>query len=937
MPMLPPVIDRPKSRDGLLLFAFSLSGCAALGYEVLWTRTLSLGLGSETLAVLGVLAGFFGGMALGSWVLHDRVIKAANPVLVFVRLELAAAGFALASPWLLHGLADVLATTLGDPGTGPGVAASIAVSGALLLPGSFCLGGTFAALVEARRRHHRGDSDGRGLSRLYAANTLGATLGVLLTVYLLLPALGIGWGAMALAGIGGLAAATAHRWGKAHDTKAEAVASDDDTRLTIDTRGDPDPDVANEPWLLHVLLFGTGLVGVGLEVVGVRILSQVLENTIYTFADILAVYLLGTALGAAVYGRFAARAVAGRPATVVAGLLIALSVSAVLSAIAMGQASAFLTRMAGAGASYSDHLVAEAALAAVVFGLPTVVMGATFAHLTGLVAAKGVGKAYALNTLGAAVAPFVFGIWAISSVGYTDALYIIVYAYLLLFAGFTWVRRFKPAIQIGSILAVVALTSQAPKSLVLVEIDEEWETLAQHETLLGLVVVSEKKDSDPPMRRLQVDKNFRMGGALAFGERRMGHLPLLLAPEAKRALFLGVGTGATAGAVASFPQLTHVDAVELVPAVLEELHHFEAINGKIHEDSRVTLHAADARRFVAASPEQWDVIVADLFHPARDGAGNLYAREHFEHVRDRLTANGLFAQWIPTYQMDAESLRLVIRTFCEVFGEVDSFLGLYNVRNPAIVLIGRDASRTTAPLSVSLESLVERLREPVYRTLLMSDSRDVLGSYLLSRDALIEFAGPGPLSTDLRPRIALSTPAGAYTDDNSRGRTNIAALLEARTPPPPSLVTSADPRTRDAFASDVSRFGEAMSAYLAGERVRADDEDRPDYSRGSPFPAAAVEHYLSAFRTAPDFTAARGMLRAAVGQSRAHADRIYPVMIEVAGNDPGPYQAYLQYLRSIGDQERFNTVLAEAQAKFGQPPATEGGSTTPDPPPMLRP
>jgi len=33
--------------------------------------------------------------------------------------------------------------------------------------------------------------------------------------------------------------------------------------------------------------------------------AVVLENTIYTFADILAVYLLGTAVGAALYGRIA--------------------------------------------------------------------------------------------------------------------------------------------------------------------------------------------------------------------------------------------------------------------------------------------------------------------------------------------------------------------------------------------------------------------------------------------------------------------------------------------------------------------------------------------------------------------------------------------------------------------------------------------------------
>ena len=52
--------------DTVLLLALLFSGFAALGYELLWTRLLSLVLGSESLAVLGVLAGFFGGMVFGA-------------------------------------------------------------------------------------------------------------------------------------------------------------------------------------------------------------------------------------------------------------------------------------------------------------------------------------------------------------------------------------------------------------------------------------------------------------------------------------------------------------------------------------------------------------------------------------------------------------------------------------------------------------------------------------------------------------------------------------------------------------------------------------------------------------------------------------------------------------------------------------------------------
>ena len=48
----------------------------------------------------------------------------------------------------------------------------------------------------------------------------------------------------------------------------------------------------------------TGLLGIGYEVLVVRVLCQVTEDTVYTFAMLLAVYLVGSAAGAAGYRRW---------------------------------------------------------------------------------------------------------------------------------------------------------------------------------------------------------------------------------------------------------------------------------------------------------------------------------------------------------------------------------------------------------------------------------------------------------------------------------------------------------------------------------------------------------------------------------------------------------------------------------------------------------
>ena len=115
----------------------------------------------------------------------------------------------------------------------------------------------------------------------------------------------------------------------------------------------------------------------------------------------------------------------------------------------------------------------------------------------------------------------------------------------------------------------------------------------------------------------------------------MGHIPLLLHPKPGRALFLGLGTAITFGASADHPGLM-ADGVELVTEVVDMLPHFREANRDPQERKNLRIFVADARRFVRSSEADYDVIVADLFHPARDGSGSLYTVEHFEAIGEKL-------------------------------------------------------------------------------------------------------------------------------------------------------------------------------------------------------------------------------------------------------------------------------------------------------------
>lgn len=181
-------------RDRLLLIAFFFSGVSALGFELFWVRLLGLGLGSEAYGVLAVLAGFFGGLCLGAAALHRVVITARHPVRLYAISEALIASYGLLSPWLLLGAVDTLptfvGTVVGDNQSTLALALNLAIAALLLLPATVPMGVTTAALVEVWRRFHS-DGDARyGVGRLYAANTLGATVGIVWSTYWLFPRVG---------------------------------------------------------------------------------------------------------------------------------------------------------------------------------------------------------------------------------------------------------------------------------------------------------------------------------------------------------------------------------------------------------------------------------------------------------------------------------------------------------------------------------------------------------------------------------------------------------------------------------------------------------------------------------------------------------------------------------------------------------------------------
>ncbi len=795
---------------------FWLSGLGGLGCQVLWTRLFAPGLGQEWPAVLAVVAAFLGGFALGAAgaePLQRRVRL--PPATLYAALEAVIGLWVLASPAVIPRANLRALDWIGlAPAPVRHAAVAFGVPWVTLLPATAALGATLAVFESFARGL---SAQGRVVGTLYAANTLGAAVGALAGLeagfrYGFTDTLrALGWLHLVCAG----AALGLGRW-------ARSVAPAKDPARSGAGLGAP--PVGWSPARLRGLLWATGLLGIGLEVLGVRLLKLVLENTSYTFAGMLAVYLLGTALGAAGSRRLATRwPVLDR----VEVWLVGLAVACVLSGGALAAAPGFYEVLRrGGGDTFTALWLAELAVAASVFLPASGLMGATFAHLAQRArdGGFGLGRALAWNTLGGALAPVVFGAGLFPAVGAKGTLLVLAggYGLLALVAAGGWRRAWLLAPLAPA--AAGLLPDLRPVQLLPGE-----RLRVVREGVSDTVVVVE---TPPGHRTLRVNNRFTMGGtAAATAERRQAHLPLLLHPAPRRALFLGSGTGITAAAATAHPDL-EVDSVELVPDIVAVMPEFAPENAAA--PGRLRQFTADARRFLRVTPARYDVIVADLFHPARDGAGALYTREHFQAVRDRLAPGGLFCQWVPLYQVSIPTLDRMVSSVRAVFPHVRAFLLRPTLDTPALGLVA-----SAAPMSYPADWWEQRVGPaPELRAALqavgLNDMVQLLGGFVGDAD---DWAPLPPADSDERQTVNWLA-ARRDLPGLRRPEATLFALLARPARGPETLLrepAELGPRLRAYLA--------ARNRYLEGLHLEATGQ-----------PAAAREAFVESAQRSADFT-----------------------------------------------------------------------------------
>ena len=741
-------IERTWRNDLLMYFVFFMSGAAALVYEISWTRQIGLLFGHTVHAASIVLASYFAGMAIG-YLLGAKWSSRVSPLKGYAIAEIVVAGWAFVIPAILQlSESSMIAPWFSHSSFALQTATRAVFSFLLLLPATIALGVTLPMMASYFSGNNPGQlSNVCNSSRVtlaYALNTAGALLGVLSATFFMLVVVGVRTSSYVAAGLSVLCALAALFMAR-KETRAVRLNSELSTvnsELSTLNSG------------LSTLAFLSGFGILALQVLYTRMFSLVFHNSTYTFGIVVAVFLASLAIGATITSRLQHRFAANRLVGVTTGLGALATAGSVVVFVSITDMKYF-----SSGDSFIQYMAGAILLVSIVVAPAITCLGMMLPQVWVLAAQSGtaarvVGNLTAVNTmaaaLGALVASFAFLIW----IGLWQSIVLISAMFLIAALVLLWrAKQTKFAAVISILTAAVSVIAwQSP-------IESEFNRREYHEQLVKRwhssygwidVVQNEKTGSF----KIRQNLHYRFGKTGSdVREYRQAHIPILLHDSPDEVLFLGLGTGLTAGGAIPHSDVENIVAVELIPEVVDAVRMLSEHNYNVVDDSKVDIQIDDARHYLLANDREFDVIISDLFVPWESETGYLYTVEHYEIALQRLKPDGLFCQWLPLYQLGEREFESIANSFASVFPHTTIWWGQLETTSPVVALIGSRSSIEVDPIELAqrLDSLNANATTPDQSIATPERFWDhYIGDWQLQANA--EF------NTDEHPRVEFLTP-----------------------------------------------------------------------------------------------------------------------------------------------------------------------------------
>lgn len=787
----------------VLVFAcFFLSGTAGLIYEVLWLRMIDKIIGSAPFAVTAILTVFMGGMAIGSWFAGrfiDRAGQRRFVLTVYGLLELTIGIYALFLPYLINGTSPFYRLIYDRLISYPllyQVATFFGCTALLIIPTTL-MGATLPVLSRycVRELDHLGKQTGL----LYGLNTVGAACGTLICGFYLIQRFGLTNTLLLCAALNvsaGLACIGAARF---------HISPEKDIKIS------DKPDVSSGPipkfesgltnkvrWALFLFAI-SGFCSMACQVLWTRLIGLLVGPTHFAFTLVVAAFIVGLAAGSMVFGWVADHRKETFPVLVLTQ--IAAACFAMLTGQILGSSQFFFAKLINAfHGQFSVLLRVQSLVLFALLFIPTFFMGAAFPLVNRMFTretaqiGKTIGTAYALNTIGAILGSFTAGFILIPLTGIQNGLSVVflcqfTVAATALIAGSIHDKQpvFRRLIVSLLFLSGIAVAVHFPSwnpALLSRGWYRDFDTLkvrlcrsSWFDALVKGQDILEKQRKDITVvfkgegagGFTTVEKEITSTGTVEYAMFNSGkadasshgdrstqtlsaHIPMLFHPDAKQVMVLGLASGMTPGEVLNYP-VKHLDILEINDQVAHACRrYFGPYNNHCLDDPRTRLLIQDGRNHLALTKTRYDVIVSEPSNPWMAGLANLYTRDFFLLVKSRLTSQGIFAQWIQSYEMDWDTFALLGRTFTSAFpGGV-----MFKIGPVDYLLLARadghgldwDLARTN--LDYARKS-----------TRANFTGADFIAHLIVTEDLGSLFAD-GPIHTDDRPYLEFSAPRHLY-------------------------------------------------------------------------------------------------------------------------------------------------------------------------------
>jgi len=752
-----------------LAILFFGSGVCALIYQLLWLRMMGWVFGVTVYAASTVWASFMAGLAVGSLAAGAIGDRVRHPLRWFGVTELLIGATALATPAILAELQTIYVALYPSlPRALPALTVTrLAIALLVLIVPTTLMGATLPLVIKGSEA--RGGSLGAHLGVLYGSNAIGAIVGTMAAGLYLIPGLGIhstflaaaavnlavGTGALALSGV-----APPHD--SRHNRSREPLSLSEPVPPKLAERHASEGGLTDRQLLVVIAVFTmSGVISLAIEVVWFRVLTLFLRPTVYGFAVMLATILTGIALGSYVVTPLLERRL--RWLSILAGLELAVGVAIVLSFRPLAYLPDLSNRLSPALSQVMPAYLVFPIAGSLLAIFPTaLLMGLAFPIGLRLWArggrdpavpasgrseestARRVGTFYSLNVAGAIAGSLAAGFFLLPILGSRAA--IILLGTLAFVSGLAllWISELKTPGRVAIGLTASAVFGAAawlsPDAFVqFVEQRYRRQEIVWREEGVEATVVVHRAANNELSLTVNGNHEASTGGVMTYVHRRIGHLPMALHPFARTALVIGMGGGATAGAV-SVHDGVDVDIVELAGAVVRGARFFETINYGVLSRPNVHLRVDDGRNYLMLTRRRYDIVTADVIHPIFAGSGNLYSREYFQLIRQVLNPGGLVLQWAAGTEAEYKS---IARTFLSVFPETTVWVD-------GSLLVG-----SLEPLQLRRAEFEAKLGLPGrargLHDLGIESFDKLVTTFVAGPDELRAYVGPGPILTDDRP------------------------------------------------------------------------------------------------------------------------------------------------------------------------------------------